>query len=248
MVQSVWPYVASVYPMTLFVSIPWSIFLLHYKWYISKNRFFYYLNHIFIEQYGYIMFSVAYFGFAAAYIHDRRKVLVHLQKYALITGGWIVFNEWFFGRLIFERVNVYTGGYCEVRGIADKTISMYRCTRSLDGIWIDGFDPSGHLYFLSTASLALWKEIIGLGLVRVDWENQTVSLDEESDSAESPESRLPLMKTVGRMSAMLSLFLIIVWYFEFDITCLFFHTIPEKISGLLVGIAVILAYSHLDNV
>lgn len=235
-----WAYVVGVYWMTLLVSMPFSGFFHKYRSYVSHNTFLYYLNRIFIEEYGYVIFSVGYISFAARFASNRRELSVHGRKYALLTVSWAAFNVWCFGVPIFERVNVLTGGHCEIRGNADGTLSMYQCGRTADGVWVDGFDPSGHLYFISTVSLALWREVMNLGHIHIDWEAQLVSYTLGPDDDLMTNNHSKIISTT-------SLVLIFIWYFEYCITCLFFHTIPEKIVGLLVATVVLTAYSYLDE-
>lgn len=233
-----WAYVVSLYWMTLLVSMPVSGFFHKYHSYISHNMFLYYLNRIFIEEYGYVIFSVGYLSFAARFAGNRRELSVHARKYALLTVAWAAFNVWCFGAPVFERVNVLTGGHCEIRGIADGALSMSQCARAVDGVWVDGFDPSGHLYFMSTVSWALWREVMHLGHIHIDWEAQLVSYSLVPDLMTNSHSKI---------TSTASLVLIFGWYFEYCITCLFFHTIPEKIVGLLVSSAVMAAYCYLDE-
>lgn len=232
MLGGAWIAPALVYAVVFVATIPiWFIF--HSKSHvIAANTLCSAVNTIFVQGYGYVWFTLAYLGhcFAFADLQDRVPTPIAIRqvlKYALYVFWGITFNFWFLGPLLVERLNVATGGHCEGE-IKTANIGMHQCRASADYKWVDGFDLLGHYYFLLTLSLLLLDNIRNMPL---------------SSSTEIQSDRIRKVLLLVRM---LSVWLLTVWFLEYCITSIFFHTVGERMAGL-VGIPVAYSVLYVDR-
>ncbi|ODV80429.1 uncharacterized protein CANTADRAFT_32542, partial [Suhomyces tanzawaensis NRRL Y-17324] len=248
-----WAFCVVILPITFVLTIPLSLVLHRFKHWVSQNPLLAWVNHFFVKDYGYLWFTLLYFGYLFTYQQHNRipydKVATFLRNYGVNTVVCLVTNVWCFGPLVFERINIATGGHCEGQGATAR-----ECQAS-GGRWIDGFDSSGHYYLITSISLML---------VSVVRSREVATRDEESTIANGPplaglvavEPSVPgsetlqgTQETIGHRSpdfAVLyrrvlwytTITVLIMWYWMFLVTSMFFHTIPERVVGLLVGLAV----------
>ncbi|KAF8332643.1 Fat storage-inducing transmembrane protein [Cantharellus anzutake] len=87
-----------------------------------------------------------------------------------------------------------------------------------------GHDVSGHL-FLLTLSILFLVDQVGYSLPP-----PFTSLDASSAPASKP-SALHVATVYGTLA------LISLWYWMAFTTCVYFHTVPEKVSGFVIGVA-----------
>ncbi|ODV92323.1 hypothetical protein CANCADRAFT_908 [Tortispora caseinolytica NRRL Y-17796] len=147
-----------------------------------------------------------------------KETYTSILRYALATGWWYLFTQWFFGPPLMDRVFLGTGGYCAHYLTPDQTLfhpvsgeiilSSAVC-RSSKGLWRNGHDPSGHVFLLTQAGTLLWHEL-----------QPTMTLAELKSST--------LLKSVFTI-------LIVFWWMLLT-TTLYYHTVLEKISGLFFGL------------
>lgn len=206
--------------MTYVASCPWTFSLRQYQEYVTQQPLLAELNRIFVADYGYVFFTVAYFAFLAAKAsrnrHLRELVYTYLIQYGIIIASFTVLNLWFWGPLVFDRINIFFGGRC----LVDQS-TVATCDAA-GGVWTGGYDVSGHYYFLVTVSLSLWREVLEQEPL-FDLENS------ESDNMRVPKS--------SKIAVLMALGLLAVWYAMFLVTSLFFHTLSEKLAGLAIGTA-----------
>ena len=98
--------------------ISWYIFIHQIKNSVSGNIVIAFLNQNLIIRYGYVLFTAAYFSEAITYSRSELKIsrsnlLKILRYYSIYTLCTVILLGWCFGPLIYERVNVLTGGYCD---------------------------------------------------------------------------------------------------------------------------------------
>lgn len=210
-------FAAQFYVATYVVTIPAWYFAHHYKHVIAQNGFCAFANALFIQHFGYAWLTLTY----AAHVlstGDSADVIptavvgnaaVKLALNALFT---ILAEKWFFGPLLIERLNVATGGHCI--GLA---LRMEEC-RNTEGVkWIDGFDLSGHYFFIITLSMLLLDTLPKVRDI----------------TSETPEIRGPKARRVYAVARPLIAFILTVWTLEFCVTSIFFHTVGEKAAGLV---------------
>ncbi|AET41469.1 Yft2p Ecym_8183 [Eremothecium cymbalariae DBVPG len=111
---------------------------------------------------------------------------------------------------LIDHVFIWTGGRCTV----SDTKSSMECYR-LHGKWVGGFDISGHFCFVTNLSLILWCELFSL--------EQYLSANE-----------IRLRKRLIWIKYMILLALV-TWIFILWVTALFYHTLLEKVLGLILG-------------
>lgn len=206
------------FPLIFLITWPFSTVLKKYSSTVSQNAVLSFLNHIFVQQLGYLFFSIAFLSYVVFYIDNKpmrvRNFGVLLFKYAIITIMGMLFHGGFFKFLLVELVNRFTGGHC-----SDQSITMAKCRQSPEYEWVDGVDISSHYYFL-------------LSLVLLLLNNQfCAARATDTVSQVAPPSKMILFSQLAVLY--LSFFLMSIWVFEFIITSLFFHTPPERLFGLI---------------
>lgn len=186
---------------------------------ISSNLLEALINRIFVTEYGYIVFTIVYF--TNVYFNGKNNnqtKRMRLLVYLLNTIIGIGIAVWFFGPLIFDRIDVVSGGHCDGAILPHpQCVDIYK--------WIVGFDCSGHTYILVSMSLLVWQVIQPIPKFterRNDLENSLTSTTESK---------------VATYLKCITTIILLIWYSMLVITCLFFHTYAEKVVGLLVGLA-----------
>lgn len=101
----------------------------------------------------------------------------------------------------------------------DSAPSSSLC-RNVGGKWIGGYDPSGHSFLLVLSSLYLWFELLPLLQV----ERKTISIN---------------IKLV--------LGLLVIWWWMFLMTSMYFHSFAEKVGGMLPAYLICFIYLDLRN-
>lgn len=210
------------FPLIFLITFPFSIPLKKFSSTVSQNAVLSFLNYVFVQQLGYLLFTIAFLSYAVFYIDNKptraRNIGVLLLKYAIITVIAMLFHGVFFKFLVVELVNRFTGGNC-----SDRSVSMAKCRQSPEYQWVDGVDISSHYYFL-------------LSLVLMLLNNQFCAA-RASDSVSHPPPKTIRFSQLAVLY--LSFILMSIWIFEFIITSLFFHTITERLFGL-IGVPVAL--------
>jgi membrane-associated phospholipid phosphatase len=128
---------------------------------------------------------------------------------------------WFFGASIYDRIHYLSGGYC-------KNHSEFKYYRSciVHGYqYLNGFKPSGHSLITSTFASSLAFEIKSLNC----WLTYINSFN-------------PLSLKVNKISSIMiafALFIYTCWLIMFTVTCLFYHTLIERVVGTLSGCLIV---------
>lgn len=255
---TLWIAIIFCYPIIFIVSSILSFFVKIPSATISENQLVKILNKWFAE-YGYILFTLSYFAFTVQksghYLIIRTaEVPQSFRKYLLITVCAIIFNVWFFGFLLFERIDELAGGHCAVSDSPSEKLPQRQCLNA--GFeWISRFDLSGHFYILTSMSLALGYQLLsclyGRNISTITDFFRGVSKVHEMDSGISAGTFKAVYKAkVGEVFSqsvvatvrIFSLFLISVWTIVFAITGIFFHTFWEKaiLLALSLGLSIMI--------
>lgn len=177
-------------------------------------------------------------------------------RWAVATLWWVLFTQWCFGIPIMDKLFVHTGGKCALipeqsvaafvtRGqgqrllfkrIEDfyetRSISSYKC-RKLNGSWEGGHDPLGHVFLLVHSSLFLFQEI------KPFWDGWTASALSVRSIVNHPSFSVPakLLLVVKTVPCLVVMALIALWWFMLLVTNMYFHSLAEKLVGLIFGFA-----------
>lgn len=202
-----------VYIAVFLLSIPVWYFAREYKNVVVGNSLMAGTNVVFVQSYGYVWFTAAYVSHVFLYINEQNRIpspvmKQHGFKYLLVTLCYILVQRWCFGASIVERINVASGGHCD-----NPLWSMDQCKADPNAVWIDGFDLLSHYYILLSLSLMLWH-------------------NRESVRTMVPSTTV-WAKTAYLMLVPFCQFLLSVWFLEFCITSIFFHTVGERFAGLI---------------
>lgn len=129
--------------------------------------------------------------------------------------------------LFIDRIFIWTGGHCQLDAELNPTGSKYReivdaeLCRSKRGSWIGGFDISGHFCFLINISLILWIELY--------------QLDKWMASTSMDWNQLYRYEKVLKFGHWAIVTVLSIWIFLLITTSIFYHTVPEKILGYILG-------------
>lgn len=266
MYPRIWHVCAALYPSIYVISIPWYIFLHRFLDLISASLLIRFLNNYLVVKYGYLLFTIAYLSQVGVFKNNEVCVnqvtlIKILKRYSVYTIFTVIILAWFFGPLIYERINYLTGGYCD-KGPAKVDYSdQYKCSRIAGANWVNGFDASGHVYILLTMCLLLWDaflENINLrhfshlfrGYTYFIGSGVQDDLDEASNlelGCKEYTIRTKYSSVIRLACLTLAIFLIVIWSVMYIVTCLFFHTLAEKLVLLIVGIAISLLIDSLFN-
>ena len=182
------------------------------------------------------------------------KALVFIRataRYALITLTWYFTAQWFFGPALIDRGFTWSGGKCETlpaelsaKGGQDiQMIATSIACKTVGGRWRGGHDISGHVFMLVLSSAFLYYELY---LSEQHSSHPSVSpsaaagvahglTDEEKKAIGGWESEtFALIRLYSRYFVYAVIALDIFMLF---MTAIWFHTLQEKISGLVIAAA-----------
>ncbi|KAI5958787.1 hypothetical protein KGF57_002221 [Candida theae] len=249
--QLAWASVCSIYPIAYVVSIPLTLAFKRYNSYIGELWFVQFLERYIVRKYMFYWFSVIYAANLIQVENGRISLpikdlwVIGAMKVYLCNLLWLtILLEWFFGSPIFERISVATGAHCTTPDIYRE----YQCEKA-GGTWINAFDSSSHYTMLISNSLLIWRLILpyvgtvlsktGLGTEMVVENDLESGPSQSSVGIDEGGSRLKAGSSFTKKAVLLiSLLFITLWFISFCITSVFYHTIPEKLVGLICGMTV----------
>ena len=167
-------------------------------------------------------------------VYDKGRILKHLGRLVMATVTWFLLTS------LFEIVEHLTG-VCLDDSLAN---SKSACIRR-GSIW-DAFDISGHAFLLSFCILIINEELQGIAHWRRWVQEKECSsprdgaVNEDLDGNKTklfPEIKVNdiLVISVDILSVLLTA-LMVLWEFMLFCTCVYFHTIYQKLSGILFGV------------
>ncbi|CCE86682.1 Piso0_005185 [Millerozyma farinosa CBS 7064] len=190
-----------------------------------------------------------------------------LIKYSIMTFWWVLFTQWCFGLPIMDKVFVWTGGKCQKvaekellrhfpGALKDKffspssdgesfeasSITSYTC-RKLKGAWTGGHDPSGHVFLLVHSSLYLFLETSQFWGSWPSFFGSARNLCGKlrrvpADQSAEPKSKLAQVVDFFHGTPHFIVFLLLsLWWFMLLMTNIYFHSLAEKLVGLLFAYA-----------
>ncbi|KAH8692818.1 putative inositol phospholipid biosynthesis protein Scs3 [Talaromyces proteolyticus] len=179
----------------------------------------------------------------------RSKRTAHaLVRYSIVTAAWFLTTQWFFGPAVIDRTFVLTGGKCDnlppVRASPDtweelKVILTAAACKAAGGAWKGGHDVSGHVFMLVLGSAFLVFEAVGASRCYL---GAAAGADGKAKDDEGEEQTTIDDTTINPLPALALRFAWVVaglsWWMLF-MTAIFFHTWLEKLSGLVISLAVI---------
>lgn len=144
-------------------------------------------------------------------IDDEKKKLTKLRLISSQVVKFVLKNViLFINFFVIDHLFILTGGNCFIDGSVQRSITdAQQCSRK-DGKWKGGFDISGHFCFLVSISLILFNE-----LAIITQECQ-------------------FRKAIKAISYLV-LSVLFIWCCVLTVTSVFYHTLLEKVLGLLMG-------------
>lgn len=172
-------------------------------------------------------------------------------RYMVSTLWWVFFTQWCFGLPIMDKIFVWSGGYCVVDSKTSKidkfislfdinqeknllqsnVISSYSC-RKLKGSWEGGHDPSGHVFLLVHSSLFLFFEI------KQYWKSWSYIYENCKRNVQEFKSSRDWNQIINIFllnPQVIVILLMSLWWFMLLMTNAYFHSLFEKLAGLLFG-------------
>lgn len=204
-------------PVTFIASLPFHYYFSPHADVINNSPTLQWLNIVMVND-GLLWFIALYSIFG---IYNKANLKLYAMQFVSILALSFFLYVWWFGQSIFDRINIATGGHCD-----DPRFSTIKSCVSNKHIWIHGFDCSGHYYILSIYITIILQHIYRL------WELTRDGANFQFDKLSTYERALFIVSSV----------ILALWYFEFIITAVFFHTTGEKVVGMLLGYIVPLVY------
>ncbi|WEW55295.1 inositol phospholipid biosynthesis protein [Emydomyces testavorans] len=172
-----------------------------------------------------------------------RKVWQATFRYVLVTLAWILTTQWCFGPAIIDRSFTATGGRCErIRTtgvnepISDSVMTAVAC-KMANGTWQGGHDVSGHVFMLVLASAFLIFELLGSGASTNDKADARVK-NKDGTSTEMVKDENN-QHPAARMSRIFAWAVAGLSWWMLLMTGIWFHTLLEKTSGLIIALAAV---------
>ncbi|GEQ70385.1 hypothetical protein JCM33374_g4062 [Metschnikowia sp. JCM 33374] len=227
-----------------------------YNYYNNKGNIF---NQLFVKK-GWAWTTLVVVVFYGIHVQkspaNRGKVVSGaFLRWLAATAWWVLFTQWCFGLPLMDKVFLWTGGKCAsipsekvaaLRGAASGSlsrqfylvgpnyestaVSSYLCRR-LKGSWEGGHDPSGHVFLLVHASLYLFHEtkpfwpgwVDFVNSIRLFANDQTLTIAVRAKRLLTNVAHLPVLSLLS------------LWSFMLLVTNMYFHSLAEKLVGLIFG-------------
>lgn len=168
-----------------------------------------------------------------------------ITRVLIITSGWYLFTQWFFGLPIMDRIFILTGGKCDnisesnvphqMKSLLQKslsdpnnytssTISSATC-RIIRGSWGGGHDPSGHIFLLTVSiNLLVWE---------------TVELWTDESEIINKLSNVSSLKMLLVEPIFITGFMVLLELMTFLMTIIKYHTLSEQLGGFIFAVALL---------
>lgn len=183
---------------------------------------------------------------------NNNNNLQALLRYTLITLTWIFTTQWFFGPALIDRSFTSTGGRCVprhgevdslVEGIELSTVATNLSCKAVGGKWLGGHDISGHFFMLVLSSAFLFLEFF---ISETQTQAAHPHISAEAAASIAKETTEEEMSAVGgwesgevvkaRLWTQYFVWAVIVldaWMLL--MTAIWFHTLFEKVSGMVLA-------------
>lgn len=177
-------------------------------------------------------------------VKNKATILKSITRVMIITCGWYIFTQWFFGLPIMDRIFILTGGKCDKISV-DKVphnlkhllrksenhdhydsylVSSATC-RIVNGSWGGGHDPSGHIFILTASINLLLLETLEL------WTTEGDLVENLSDFTFWQIIPIqPIFIIVSVVSLEMMMFLM---------TVIKYHTLGEQLGGYAFAVLVL---------
>ncbi|EOR04210.1 hypothetical protein E3P89_00029 [Wallemia ichthyophaga] len=185
---------------------------------------------------------------------SQRWRVVSGLRWVAATSSWFLFTTWFFGDGLLHRLWLMTGAQCVIEdinaGIEGGTpatpllvpVNHLECypqllpasastttTSPTSAKWVGGHDVSGHTFLLMLSAYIIYLTL------KPCFAHFSGA---DSISASARNEKAPLQKgasAVHRVAVYSSVALLVLWIWMLLVTCMYFHTPVEKLTGLLTG-------------
>ncbi|KAE9414268.1 hypothetical protein Angca_002535 [Angiostrongylus cantonensis] len=152
-----------------------------------------------------------------AHYRDKGRAIIDLLRLAIATLCWYI-TVWQFGRITqwTSRCDLsirYSKAECQAEG----------------GVWILGFDISGHCFLMIYSMLVMSEEAHAFR----EWSQ---ILHRSYDSGLARRIRLEKLTRLVEYFLVAMLVLNIIWVKQLTISVLYYHTLTDKVVGALVAV------------
>ncbi len=160
---------------------------------------------------------------------DSKTVGRNMMRLLCLTVVWYATTS------AFEYIEHLTG-FCEGENeIMSKRSCIHKKSR-----WI-GFDISGHCFLLSFCILILNEEVLNF----IALKEKIIALGKDNDNHQLKSSvyvhqdlsRNPMLFHIVDSLSFLMTLLMVLWELMLVLTCLYYHTVYQKLLGIVFGIA-----------
>jgi Inositol phospholipid synthesis and fat-storage-inducing TM len=197
---------------------------------------------------------------------NTNHIFQALLRYSLITLTWIITTQWFFGPALIDRSFTSTGGRCVplshrhtstplTSGFDLSTIATNLSCKASGGKWLGGHDISGHFFMLVLSSAFLFLEFF-ISESQTQATHPHISREAAAriaaDTTEEEKRALGGWESEGAIKARVWTQYLVWGVIVLDVwmllmTAIWFHTIFEKLSGLVLASASVWAVYFLPR-
>ncbi|CCF55899.1 hypothetical protein KAFR_0A04640 [Kazachstania africana CBS 2517] len=156
-----------------------------------------------------------------------------VRKYSVLSLWWFLFTQdnMFSNHAIMDLIFVWTGGKCDGGSTSSKLLKSSKHCKKIGGNWINGHDPSGHIFLLSIMTTFMINEFskirrVSMTQLRQDFVETDWNLDRQLP--------VKIILFISNNPVIIMLSFILLWWHSLVITSInYYHTLSEQLSGLL---------------
>ncbi|KAJ9077955.1 hypothetical protein DSO57_1011491 [Entomophthora muscae] len=142
-----------------------------------------------------------------------------VKRLVWATVYWALLTQNLFGASFREKVFLASGGSC----ILGEANTLSQCKAYGPNGWVGGHRISGHCLLLIHASLFLWEEFGQMLYMPIP------ERDERKPQSSADYSPVEQYVIYGART------ILVLFLWLLTITCIYFHSFPEKLSGIFFG-------------
>lgn len=207
---------------------------------VDPSSFFAFINFIYVRA-GFLI-SLAAVGLLTTLNMKRAdKDYSFREKLAECSIGIAATTYWALCRIIFFWLDKQSGSCRQIINQSVNQVFRNRTACSDAGGYWDGFDPSGHCFLASLASIFFYDQLYLAGNINLKQREhlqrrpstphlvqRTMHISSNTDT---------ILRVIHYAIMLVAVMILILWLTLMLHTSLYFHTIAEKFVGVLVGFA-----------
>jgi len=164
-------------------------------------------------------------------VNNTKTYWKHYSRIIVYTIAWYICTTFF------EYIETLTGT-C----LGDDAVLAVQSCRKHGYLW-NGFDISGHCFLLTFCVLNINKELNGTLNLKIEQDNESYEEDDRKSKVDFKQIAGYAINTeyvniCYDVCVNALLILMVLWEIMLFFTCVYFHTLLQKLLGMLFGVAV----------